>query len=249
MRSLKTEGISKGGLQLLAVAAMVVDHIAWGFVEFETPLGILMHLFGRLTLPIMCFFIAEGFKHTHDIRKYVLRMSVFAAVSVVPFYLFFHEDYGYRQNIIFDELIALLVLCALKKGNLPKPARAALVALLFVVSLLASGWPILPIIFVLIFYFNESFRNKAKWYSAFVVVLVMILFGVIQRNRYLHVVDHDYSIGQSFYQFGYLFALIPLYFYNGEKGNLRIGRYFFYVAYPLHFMILWLIKLLVFGQS
>ena len=72
MRSLKTEGISKGGLQLLAVAAMVVDHIAWGFVEFETPLGILMHLFGRLTLPIMCFFIAEGLVGDVEPAKMIL---------------------------------------------------------------------------------------------------------------------------------------------------------------------------------
>ena len=34
--------------------------------------------------------------------------------------MFFHEEYGYRQNIIFDELLALLVLCALKKGQHPK---------------------------------------------------------------------------------------------------------------------------------
>ena len=81
-------GLSKAQLQYLAIIAMVADHAAWGFLDFENPIAFCIHIFGRLTLPIMCFFIAEGFAHTHDVRKYILRMAIFALISVVPFYLF-----------------------------------------------------------------------------------------------------------------------------------------------------------------
>ena len=68
---MRKKGFSRTQLQYLAIVAMVVDHTAWGFVEFYSPLGQLMHLFGRLTLPIMCFFIAEGFRHTSDLKRYI----------------------------------------------------------------------------------------------------------------------------------------------------------------------------------
>ncbi|MBQ2317877.1 MAG: hypothetical protein II182_06510, partial [Lachnospiraceae bacterium] len=85
--------LNRTQLKLLAVVAMVVDHTAWGFVDFMSPLGQAMHIFGRLTLPIMCFFIAEGYRHTSDLRRYIERMASFAVISVVPFYVFFHEEY------------------------------------------------------------------------------------------------------------------------------------------------------------
>ena len=89
-------------LKLIAICAMVIDHVAWGFVEFMTPLGQIMHVLGRFTIPIMCYFVAEGFRKTSSVKGYVKRMACFAAIAMIPFYLFFGELYEYRQNIIFD---------------------------------------------------------------------------------------------------------------------------------------------------
>ena len=72
-------------LKLIAICAMVCDHFAWGFVDFMTPLGQSMHVIGRLTLPIMCFFVAEGYRHTSSVREYIKRMLFFWAVSIIPF--------------------------------------------------------------------------------------------------------------------------------------------------------------------
>ena len=238
-------GLTKAQLQYIAIIAMVVDHTAWGFVEFMTPLGIAMHLVGRLTLPIMCFFIAEGFTHTHDIKRYIGRMAVFAAIAVIPFYLFFHEEYGYRQNIIFDELLALLALCVMNKGRLKKPFRILLLALIFTVSAAIGGWVIMPIVYGLVFYYNKSFSDKARWFCFFTILLFAVLSGMILINRQIHFSEYDWSITQWIYLLGFMLALIPLSRYNGEKGRTHTGRYFFYIFYPAHFMVLWGIKLLI----
>jgi len=97
--------LNRTQLKLIAICAMVCDHVAWGFVEFWSPLGQIMHIIGRLTIPIMCFFIAEGFRHTRSVKGYIMRMALFAVVTVIPFYLFFGELYEYRQNIIFDLML------------------------------------------------------------------------------------------------------------------------------------------------
>ena len=238
-------GITRAQLKYLAIIAMVVDHTAWGFVEFMSPLGQTMHLFGRLTLPIMCFFIAEGFRHTSNLKKYILRMVIFALVSVVPFYIFFHEEYGYRQNIIFDLLLGLLALTALECKKIPKWTRILIVVFLFLVSATIGGWVIMPMIYIMVFYFNKDFKSKAKWFCFFTVLLEVVLAVLILLNRQYHFSGYDWTITQWIYLYGFMLALIPLRFYNGEKGATHTGKYFFYIFYPAHFVILSLIKLFV----
>ncbi len=226
---------------------MVADHAAWVFLDFQTPIGFAVHVFGRLTLPIMCFFIAEGFAHTHNIKRYILRMAVFAAISIIPFYLFFSWEYGYRQNIIFDELLALLALCAMKLGNIKKVVRIILVVLLFAVSLLLSGWPVMPIIYAFVFTYNKEFKNKAKWFCVFTLILSATVAAVVTASRVNPSLGITWSYGQAVYLSGFMLALIPLSRYNGQKGVTHTGRYFFYVFYPLHFLVLWGLQKLILG--
>lgn len=77
--------LSANALKYIAVIAMVIDHIGWAWVPTASVLGQLMHLIGRFTAPIMCFFIAEGYYHTRDVNKYLTRLFVFALISHFPF--------------------------------------------------------------------------------------------------------------------------------------------------------------------
>jgi TraX protein. len=61
--------LNRNHLKYLAIVAMVVDHVAWAFVPTVSLLGQLMHLFGRLTGPLMAFFLAEGYAHTRDVKN------------------------------------------------------------------------------------------------------------------------------------------------------------------------------------
>ena len=68
----------------IAIAAMVIDHIAFAFVPDGTALAIVMHIIGRLTGPIMFFSAVEGYHHTRDLNRYLLRLAAFAAISWFP---------------------------------------------------------------------------------------------------------------------------------------------------------------------
>lgn len=70
-------------IKLIAIIAMTIDHIAWAvFPGYPTaPLPLLMHLIGRITCPIMCYFIAEGSHYTKNINKYTARLFLFAGIS------------------------------------------------------------------------------------------------------------------------------------------------------------------------
>ena len=240
---MRQKGLTKTQLQYIAIIAMVIDHTAWGFVEFYSPLGQIMHTIGRLTLPIMCFFIAEGFRHTTNLKMYIGRMASFAVISIIPFYIFFHEEYGYRQNIIFDLLLALLTLTVAESKRLGRWVKATLIGGIILVSMAIGGWVLLPICYVLIFYYGKNFRQKAKLFCGTTCLMEVLVVVAILLNQRWNFMSYDWEPYQWIYFLGFMLALIPLYFYNGQKGKTPgCGRYFFYMFYPLHFLALSFVK-------
>lgn len=81
--------LNSNAIKLIAIIAMTIDHIAWAvYPGYSTePGAIVMHIIGRITCPIMCYCIAEGFHYTHDVKKYTLRLLIFALISHVPYML------------------------------------------------------------------------------------------------------------------------------------------------------------------
>ena len=80
--------LNRNQIKYIAIIAMIIDHIAWAFVPTTSVLGQVMHVIGRLTGPTMAFMIAEGYVHTRDVKKYAIRLGIFALISWPPFSLF-----------------------------------------------------------------------------------------------------------------------------------------------------------------
>ena len=70
-------------LKLIAMVSMVFDHVGDSFF----PEQVWMRVVGRIAMPLFAFCIAEGFLHTHDRRRYLQRMGLFALISEIPFSL------------------------------------------------------------------------------------------------------------------------------------------------------------------
>jgi diguanylate cyclase (GGDEF)-like protein len=241
--------LNKTHLQLIAVLAMVTDHIAWGFFEFWSPAGQVMHVIGRLTIPIMCFFIAEGFKKTHNLYKYLGRLAAFDVLSVVPFYLFFHAEFGHRQNILFDHMLSILALVVLEHKTMKKWAKVLVMVFVFSISILIAGWPVTPILFTLSFYYGKTFKEKAKWFAISNIGTVAAVMAAVILNKHLHFLPVDWTWYDRSYLLGFLLALPLLACYNGQKGKPLLGRYFFYCFYPAHLLVLFFVKYIAQGNA
>lgn len=74
---------------------MTIDHLTWAFSPWTQAVWYVfaLHIVGRLTAPIICFFIMEGCHDTRDIRKYTGRLSVLAIIS--------HFAYNFALDIPF----------------------------------------------------------------------------------------------------------------------------------------------------
>ncbi len=92
---MEEKGLNTNGLKMIAIVTMTIDHIAdllypASAVSF---VPVILHIIGRLTAPIMWFFICEGFFYTHNLKKYLCRMFLFAVISHFAYCFAFGINY------------------------------------------------------------------------------------------------------------------------------------------------------------
>lgn len=109
--------LNRNQLKYLVIVAMLIDHIAWAFVPTVSVLGFVMHFIGRLTGPTMAFFLVEGFEHTRDRKKYLMRLGIFALISWIPFSLFEVGRITYSFGVIYTLFLGLIALMVEETGS------------------------------------------------------------------------------------------------------------------------------------
>lgn len=224
-------------LKYLAIIAMTVDHIAFASVPATSALYYVMRLFGRLTAPLMCFFLSEGYRYTRSRSKYLLRLFTFAVISQPPyFYLVFRRmpqsiwEYITNLNVMFTLGTTLLSLMILQSRKIKIAAKIILAAVC--ISLTQFGdWSYMIPTWVLIFYYckHDTAKRNLLYAAACLILLPMI---------YLHRFD---SFAHFSFQYGTLLALLLLRRYNGQRtatNSKRSHRWFFYLYYPIHLILL-----------
>ena len=206
---------------------------------------------GRLTFPIFAFLIVEGYFHTKSLKKYVLRLLIFAVISEIPFNLVTGNTLfnPMHQNVLWTFLIGIFLIFLNEKARakgkwwLTLLAAAGTIALGFVLGLLTfvdyfhGG-----VFMVLTFYF---FRGR-KWWNFLGQAALMWYINFEILGGYSYVLP---LFGKEFYfpQQGFaLLALIPIWLYRGKQGyHNKTLQYAFYAFYPAHLLILWLIGTLL----
>lgn len=111
----RTRGLDDTTLKFLALGLMVLDHIHY-FFEFTGAVPFLFTQLGRLAAPLFLFCTVEGFAHTHDRRRYFLRMvAIGAPMGALQFFMAYggvlrRADGFYPANGIFSNFMLLCVI-------------------------------------------------------------------------------------------------------------------------------------------
>ncbi|MBR0353740.1 MAG: conjugal transfer protein TraX [Oscillospiraceae bacterium] len=250
-------GVPGSVLKWVAILAMFIDHAAvilvYGWAKFHhgwgpgvesTTFYYILRGIGRLGFPIFCFLLVEGFFHTRNRRKYLLRLGLFALISELPFDLAFRDTWktfgrpeaGFwarwgleftHQNVFFTLFLGLLAVMLwdglTRGGNEEGPVWRGLAAVVCALALGAAA------------HYGETD------YGAMGVALILVLYLLHDRPW-----ERDLLAG------GVLAAMIPFgshwielfgiaafplfHLYNGRRG--RQMKYFFYVFYPAHLLLL-----------
>lgn len=229
-------------LKLIAILAMLSDHI--GSVFF--PEIICFRLIGRLALPIFVFLLTEGFTKSSNKIKYAQRLFSFGVISIVPYSLAFFNKWFCleRQNVLFTlfiTLIMLLLFDKIKISNYSKIIKC--IVFLGVVTLgimLNFSYAVLCPLLAMVFC---EFSNK-KTLLIFGVITSIIIGYTIECYFVYNVYNWYLAIIMSIVELIGIAALIPIFFYNGKKGNL-FPKYFFYLFYPVHLMVIYFVRIYI----
>jgi len=216
-------------LKWIAIITMTVDHV--GVMLY--PEFTVLRFIGRFSFPLFAYLLILGIENTRNIRYYFTRLFIFALISQVPFFLAL--DYGPFDslNIFFTLSSGLLFIYFFKKSSVfvLVPVFASLV-LPFNYGI--YGIAVIGCIFIL--------KENTK-FGVFSLVLINMLFLVPWSIQFLSI------------------SAIPLILLH-KNGSLNITRetteevtiplwrkYFFYVYYPLHLTLLYIIKLYFFSSG
>lgn len=143
---------------------MLIDHIAWAFVPTGTILGQIMHIIGRITAPIMSYFIAEGFYHTSNLKRYGLRLGIFAIISHIPYYYFINGQlpisftngfqFKIQTSVIYTLFLGLVSLIIWNNEKINKKLKITLIILICIVAI-PGDWSFITVLWIL-FFWNKS---------------------------------------------------------------------------------------------
>lgn len=230
--------LSSSALKVIALVTMIIDHIGAAVLEIGVIEGYntgalrisyeaaifwwyadsVLRTIGRIAFPIYCFQIAEGFIHTHNPKKYAIRLGIFALISEIPFDLAFYHSWFHigHQNVFFTLLLGLLAIMVLdyfeKQGASRWVGLAAAFCFIMLGDVLRTDYGSFGVFFIVVLY---AFRN-CVWLRTVIGCLLI-----------------SWEVGAPL-------AFIPIQMYNGEKGKLRC-KWFFYAAYPVHLLLLYVI--------
>ena len=220
----KKRGLNGTQLQWIAFGTMAVDHAAVMLVEETAAPYWPMRLIGRLSFPLYCFLLAEGFCHTRSVGRYLGRLAALAVVSEIPFNLLNSGAMAdpTRQNVMFTLLLGLLALWGgllfFNRGQAPWAILwcACMAALAGALQTDYGGAGVLLV--VLLYWFRENgIRRACAGYATLM-------------------------LGVSPAEVTALFSFALMNGYNGEQGGGRWQR-LFYLSYPLHILVLWGVSL------
>jgi len=222
----KRNGLSACGLKYLACAAMLIDHIGVLLLPQITALRFV----GRLAFPIFAFLIANGFKHSSSVSKYLLRLIIFAALFQWPYQLIMGT---FGLNILFTLSTGLLAVIAMNKAeqHIANSPLAFCCCILICAAAAAIA---------------QLTAMDYGWYGIAVICASWIFFGnfPLMALSWLGLTcAYMFIIGPQ-YQLLALLALIPIKFYDGSRG--KGGRWFFYGFYIGHLLLLYLLQLIIF---
>lgn len=223
-------------LKIIACFTMFIDHV--GYIVFDGHSSWFNYV-GRLAFPIFAFQISEGYIHTHDVKKYLLRLILFAFISQIPFLLFhsiINNELG--LNVIFTLFLGLVAIIIYDKYNKFVGVFSAIIFGI-IAHFLNSDYSFYGVGITFLFYvFN---KNKCLLAISFIIATLM---------QYSYLILVYYNYGFEFlknvfiiylpYFICTIFSIIIILCYNKKKGPST--KYFFYLFYPLHMILIYILN-------
>ena len=240
----KTGIFSSFHLKAAMCVLMVLDHIYRHFPG--TPY--VLHQFGRIVMPLFAFLIAQGMVHTRSRRGYIMRLFGFGMATMLGGAVIasFFEGAVFRYNILISFAIAAQIIVSIDtyKSDDAKLRWIVMAAVLALVALFFEGAWMVTAPVLIFYYLRDRPLLMYTAYAVSVIPVIWLMSMVLSVTRGISVYMPS--------QWLMIFGIIPIMLYNGRRGTHgRSGvffKYAFYMFYPVHLWILFLISNLIYRR-
>lgn len=237
--------LNRDAIKYIAMFTMLLNHIGNIFLPLGSVLWLIFINLGYFTAITMCYFLVEGYAYTHSKKRYALRLALFALLSQLPYSLAFSTGSALQFNgmsMLFTLLLCFFIILALER--LQSPALKILaVAALTLVSLF-SDWGVFAPMFTVLFVWARGDERRVK----LSYLISLLFFGLYQYMGFSGVLSAGKNIVNTLAGMAgiALSGVCILYLYNGQRARRGQGfsKWFFYIFYPAHLLILGLIRVL-----
>ncbi len=227
-------------LKIIAMFSMFCDHFSDASIGYIS----ILNYIGRIAFPIFAFQISEGYLHTKNLKKYIIRLMIFALISEIPFYLFVDK---YLSNPGLNVMCTLLLglVCIVIYDSFSKWKNEKLsfkflglelkqyialflvICIAFLGDLVSVDYGFWGIIVIFTFYFFRD--NKLKMLFSF-IILCFIKYGIT-------IYTHGFYLQYVFLGLSTMLSSVFIGLYNGKQG-LKV-KYLLYLFYPVHLLALY----------
>ena len=239
-------------IKIIAIIAMTIDHITWmlypGYPKEILPIA--LHIIGRITCPIMCYFIAEGYYYTKDINKYTKRLFIFAIISHVPYMFasmnfvdwksfipFYYGSVLNQTSVMWSLAWGLVMLRVANSEKIKSNIAKTLLIILICLISFPSDWSCVASLCILSIGTNRGNLKKQ--------ILLMLFYVAIYSTVYFFALDKVYGLMQM----AVVLSVPIIMMYNGKRGNNSkinsIMKWLFYLYYPLHLIIIGFLQFVI----
>lgn len=246
---MRRKGLSQEALKLIACVSMLIDHIAAVLViptdaallAGDTTVAwanVIMRCIGRIAFPIFCFLLVEGAFHTRDPKKYALRLCVGVLLSEIPFDLAFFGGLTWdHQSVMVTLLLGFGMLQGMKRAK--------------------GFWSLL---WIIPFYFAAEWLNTDYAGGGILLIAMFALVKGAEHEKWVRLAGMTLMLWNNQASYGWglgvpiyydrwrMLSAIPVFLYDGRKlTRSKAVQWAFYLFYPVHIAILWIVKAIFVG--
>ena len=235
----KKFSLNRTQIKYIAITAMLMDHTAVFFLQpgkhpALTVLYIFMRTLGRITAPVMFYFLTEGYRCTSSKFKYGLRLLCFGILSQIPYSLARYGDITSSDlNVMVTLFMSFLMLVVADKVK--DKVLKGMVVFIFMILTSFSDWGVLGPFMVWLFYvYREDRKKQLISYASLCLAQIVAAVFVVSAGKI--------KWYEAAWQIGLFLPMLLMYLYNGGSGRKNIfNKWHFYLFYPLHFIVFWLV--------
>ncbi|MBC2575162.1 TraX family protein [Peptostreptococcus canis] len=222
--------LSSQQLKIIALTCMFIQHFTYALIKpiYGDKASILMDI-GNITFPIIIFLLVEGFIHTKNLKKYLIRIFIMMIISEIPYRLIFSESEGSIGNIMLSLLLVLITISIFRVFKENFIITIIVVIIFAIIMLRYADYNIFGLLLALNFFiFRENKMTKSLnlffiwilWTKVFYIPIIITLLINLYNNK----------LSNSL---------------NVSVKRKNIIKYVFYLFYPIHFIIIYILKSII----